>query len=176
MGIKQVVMSCLVLAAGLGANASYAGVDISVGVRLPGARIDVDAAPPPIRYEPVPPPRPGYIWQSGFWRWDDGRYLWMPGTWVVVRSGYTWVPERWEPRGPRWHFEPGRWEPHYARPVEEHWHRAPPPPRYEYRDNRREWEHREWERRRQWEERRAHEWRHDDRREHRDRDRWDHHR
>jgi hypothetical protein len=71
---------------------------------------DVQVAPPPPRVEVVPPPRAGYVWAPGYWRWDGYRYVWLDGHWVRERSGWHWVPDQWVAVGPRWHFVPGRWE------------------------------------------------------------------
>lgn len=80
-----------------------AAADVNVG-------IDIGIAPPPPRVEIVPGPRPGFIWASGYWRWEGRRHIWVKGHWMRARPGYYWVAERWEPRGGRHHFEPGHWE------------------------------------------------------------------
>lgn len=73
-------------------------------------------APPPPRYEVVPGPRAGYVWQPGFWEWRDHRHYWRRGHWVRERPGYVWYPSRWERRGERWVLERGRWHrEHHAR-------------------------------------------------------------
>jgi len=68
------------------------------------------AAPPPIRVEPMPPPRVGYVWAPGFWEWRGHEHVWVAGRWVGERRGYHWIPDRWEQRGPHWHHERGHWE------------------------------------------------------------------
>ena len=75
-----------------------------------GVVVDIDVAPPPIRVEPVPPPRVGYVWAPGFWEWRGHEHVWVGGRWVGERHGYHWVPDRWEQRGPHWHHERGHWE------------------------------------------------------------------
>jgi hypothetical protein len=72
--------------------------------------IYLDVAPPAPRYEVVPAPRRGYVWQPGFWDWRDGRHHWRKGHWVRERSGMYWHPNRWEQRDGRWYFERGRWD------------------------------------------------------------------
>jgi len=67
------------------------------------------SAPPPVRYEAVPAPRTGYVWDRGHWRWDRGRYVWVPGHWQRVRVGYAWRPGHWARRGPNWVWVPGHW-------------------------------------------------------------------
>jgi hypothetical protein len=73
-------------------------------------RVDIDIAPPPPRAEPIPPPRPGYVWAPGHWYWDGRRHVWRPGRWLHERQGYRWVPDVWIPKGERWHYVPGHWE------------------------------------------------------------------
>ena len=75
------------------------------------ARVDffVNVAPPPPRVEVVPPPRPGYVWAPGYWRWHGHRYVWVRGYWLHGRHGRHWVPAHWVQNGPRWHYVPGYW-------------------------------------------------------------------
>jgi len=75
-----------------------------------GANIIIEIAPPPARAEVVPPPRSGYVWAPGYWRWEGKRHVWVPGRWMAERPGYYWVPERWVSKNGRHQFEPGRWE------------------------------------------------------------------
>ena len=71
-------------------------------------------APPAPRYEPVPPPREGYTWAPGHWRWDGQRHVWRSGHWMGHRRGYHWVPDQWVDVDPgprrRYRFVPGHWE------------------------------------------------------------------
>ncbi|WP_206951548.1 YXWGXW repeat-containing protein [Trinickia acidisoli] len=66
-------------------------------------------APPPVRYEAVPAPRTGYVWDRGHWRWQGGQYAWVPGHWERVHVGYHWVTGHWARRGPNWVWVQGRW-------------------------------------------------------------------
>ena len=77
-----------------------------------GARVefDVNVAPPPDRVEPAPPPRAGYTWEPGYWRYDNDRYAWAEGHWVQNREGHHYRPHHWEHRGDKWHFEAGHWD------------------------------------------------------------------
>jgi len=77
-----------------------------------GARtyVDVNIAPPSPRYESAPPPRYGYVWAHGYWRWNGHRYVWTSGHWMRERYGYRWRPHHWVARNGRWSFEEGRWE------------------------------------------------------------------
>jgi hypothetical protein len=66
-------------------------------------------APPPPRAEPMPPPRAGYAWDPGHWRWAGGRYVWVGGHWQTGRVGYRWVPGHWVAHGPNWQWVPAHW-------------------------------------------------------------------
>ena len=72
--------------------------------------IYVDAAPPAARYEVVPAPRAGFVWQPGYWQWTNHRHVWHKGYWVRERHGYYWHPSRWEERNGRYHFVQGKWD------------------------------------------------------------------
>jgi hypothetical protein len=67
------------------------------------------SAPPPVRYEAMPAPRHGFVWDQGHWRWDHGRYVWVPGHWQRERVGYHWVPGHWVAHGPNYHWVEGHW-------------------------------------------------------------------
>ena len=69
----------------------------------------LDVAPPAPRYEVVPPPRAGYVWQPGYWDWRGDRHNWRKGYWVRERPGYYWHPSRWESVDGRWVMRPGGW-------------------------------------------------------------------
>ena len=85
----------------------------SIGVLpLPAAAqlsVYLDVAPPAPRYEVVPAPRAGYVWQPGFWEWRGDRHYWRKGYWVRERPGYYWHPSRWESDNGRWVMRPGGW-------------------------------------------------------------------
>lgn len=85
----------------------------SIGFAIPaGADVGIylDVAPPPPRYEVVPAPRAGFVWQPGVWMWRDGHHRWVSGHWVRERHGMYWHPDRWEQRDGRWAFQRGRWD------------------------------------------------------------------
>jgi hypothetical protein len=69
----------------------------------------VRVAPPPVRVEPVPAARPGWVWTGGYWRWSGRRYVWVPGAWVGARPGYVYRPARWAAAGGGWVFVPAGW-------------------------------------------------------------------
>ncbi|WP_374729594.1 hypothetical protein [Caballeronia choica] len=73
------------------------------------AVIIAPSAPPPMRFEPVPPPRPGYGWDGGHWRWEGGRYVWAPGHWQPVHAGYRWMPGHWVQTAHGWRWIDGHW-------------------------------------------------------------------
>lgn len=80
-------------------------------VRYSEEAIEVDSAPPPVRHEPLPPPRgiawvwvPGrWVWRGGAWVWFGGRYVqrprrsarWVVGYWRRGARGWVWVPGHW---------------------------------------------------------------------------------
>lgn len=68
-------------------------------------------APPPMREERMPGPRPGWEWAPGHWQWRHGQYVWVDGRWMRERRGMHWVADRWErrPNG-RWELVAGHWE------------------------------------------------------------------
>lgn len=100
----------LALLAGLGltvAGAMYAPpatAQVSVGIGM-------GVAPPPPRFERVPPMRRGYVWAPGYWRWDRyaHRHVWAGGHWVRARPGYRYLPARWVHSGSNWRFQQGYW-------------------------------------------------------------------
>ena len=76
-------------------------VDVSVGI-----------APPPLPVYVQPPcPVDGYLWQPGYWAYDDpDGYYWVPGVWVSPPDpGYLWTPDYWGYEGGAYGFHPGYW-------------------------------------------------------------------
>lgn len=86
-----------------------AGAVLAPAIASAGVSVGIEVAPPPIRVEPIPDPRPGYVWASGYWAWRDHAHVWIPGRWVGVRRGYHWVPDHWVQRGTYWHHVHGHW-------------------------------------------------------------------
>ena len=88
-------------------------IDNRTGAVNLGALI-VDLAPPPPRGEPMPAPRPGFVWAPGHWTWAGNQYVWAAGRWEQVRAGQRFVPERWERYTEggreRWRFQASRWD------------------------------------------------------------------
>ena len=100
MRLRRVAL-CLLIAgmAGLGGTASQAA----------SVAVEIGVAPPPPRVVAVPPPRYGYVWVPGYWRWSGHHHVWVNGYWVRERPGYHWIPAHWTHVGPRWQFVPGHW-------------------------------------------------------------------
>lgn len=82
----------------------------AVAPAFSGVGIDIEIAPPAPRVVAVPPPRPGFVWAPGYYRWDGHRHVWVDGHFIRERRGFHWVPEHWDERHGRYHFEPGHWE------------------------------------------------------------------
>ena len=75
-----------------------------------GADIDIAIAPPAPKIIVAPPPRVGFVWAPGYWRWDGGQHVWVDGRWMRERHNFHWVPEHWdEGRHGHYHFVPGHW-------------------------------------------------------------------
>ena len=71
--------------------------------------VAVDTRPPPLRVVEVPPPRRGYVWVPGYWRWSGREHVWVEGYFVRERRGWHWEPAHWDERQGRWYFTPGLW-------------------------------------------------------------------
>lgn len=76
---------------------------------LGAGHLEVRLEPPPPRREPIPAPRPGFVWVPGYWDWRNARHSWVVGHWVPERRGYHWRPHRWISRDGRWYLQPGGW-------------------------------------------------------------------
>jgi hypothetical protein len=84
---------------------------ISIGINIT-ARI----APPalPVYVQPECP-ADGYLWQPGYWAWDNDAedYYWVPGVWVAPPNpGLLWTPAYWGFDGGVYGFHAGYWGPH----------------------------------------------------------------
>jgi hypothetical protein len=72
--------------------------------------IDIDVVPPAPRVIVAPPPRAGFVWAQGYWRWNGHAHVWHDGYWVRERRGYHWVADGWESRNGHYHYNRGHWE------------------------------------------------------------------
>jgi hypothetical protein len=97
-------------------QAALAQIGIGVGIGVGGVSFNVGVAPPPLPvYEQPPIPAYGYIWQPGFWSWDEdvNDYYWVPGTWVQPpRVGLLWTPGYWGWNGGHYGYNTGYWGAH----------------------------------------------------------------
>jgi hypothetical protein len=98
--------------------AVIAGLGLALGsaVYVPPAAareviVQVGVAPPPPRFERVPPPRAGWVWAPGYWAWRGPRagHVWIGGHWERVRRGYVYRPAGWVHYGNGWRFREGYW-------------------------------------------------------------------
>ncbi len=55
-----------------------------------GGRTYVELPPPPPRYEPAPPPRPGWDWTPGYWDYRNNTHVWVGGNWRPHHGGGHW--------------------------------------------------------------------------------------
>lgn len=105
--MRKFALAIAVLAcSGLGLLAMPASAAVNVDW---GVTISSGTPPPPVRYEPMPPPRPEFVWAAGFWRWRDGAYVWIPGRWERARVGYEYAQPEWREGPGGWNFQPGGW-------------------------------------------------------------------
>lgn len=94
------------LAAGIAAALTLSAGQANAQVR---GVIRIGEAPPPVRAEVVPAPRPGYVWAPGYWGWQGHRHVWHRGSWMRARPGYVYSAPTWAEHDGRWEFRQGRW-------------------------------------------------------------------
>ena len=89
-----------------------AAVSLAACVAYPAhaAGIEIEIAPPAPRVVEVPPPRPGFEWAPGYWRYEGHHHVWVDGHWLKGRRGQHWVADRWTPHGNHYRYEKGHWE------------------------------------------------------------------
>jgi hypothetical protein len=75
------------------------------------AQVYVRVRPPaPVYERHGPPPHRGWVWRSGYQRWDGRAYVWTPGGWIAPpRPRAVWVPGHWVQRRRGWVFIEGHW-------------------------------------------------------------------
>jgi hypothetical protein len=93
---------------------ALAQIGIGVGVGGIGVGVSVRVAPPPLPVYVQPPiPAPGYLWNPGYWAWNDTDYYWVPGTWAEPPAvGLLWTPPYWGFAGGLYGFHAGYWGAH----------------------------------------------------------------
>mgnify|MGYP002713019086 CR=1 FL=1 len=69
----------------------------------------VSTRPPPLRHVHHVAVRPGYVWASGYWRWNGHRHVWVDGRWLPARPGYVYLAPHWRSVRHGWRFVPGHW-------------------------------------------------------------------
>ncbi|MDR3742110.1 MAG: YXWGXW repeat-containing protein [Terracidiphilus sp.] len=96
--MKKFLIAAVLASALLPAASSFGQVVIRVG------------PPAPIVEHPAPRPGAGYVWVSGYHRWDGQRYVWVPGRWDrPPRPRARWVPAHYAHRRGGWVFIEGHW-------------------------------------------------------------------
>jgi hypothetical protein len=78
------------------ASSSWAGVYVHIG-------------PPAVRIE-THEPRHGYVWQSGYWRWQGNKHQWTNGHYAREKQGQRWTDGRWDHDDRGYVWVNGRWE------------------------------------------------------------------
>lgn len=96
----------LVCALSFAVSATYAQLSVGVSVRIGPPALPVYVQPPC--------PVDGYMWQPGYWAYnDDDGYYWVPGVWVAPPDpGLYWTPCYWGFAGGVYGFHAGYWGPH----------------------------------------------------------------
>ena len=74
-------------------------------------RMLVNAPPPEVKESmPSTPPKEGYVWSSGYWKWNGKSYSWVEGDWIqTVDPVKKWIDPTWSREGEKWFFTPGHW-------------------------------------------------------------------
>jgi hypothetical protein len=73
------------------------------------AVVDIEVAPPEPRVVVAPPPRPGFVWAPGYYRYDGHHHVWTDGHFIRERPGFHWEADRWVHHEGRYRYEPGHW-------------------------------------------------------------------
>ncbi len=92
------------------ATAVVASLSAPLAKADPHWAIGINIGPPPVRYEPVPVPRAGYVWVPGIWEWRGNHHVWVSGHYLRERRHHHYQPSHWSERGGRWYYSPGRWD------------------------------------------------------------------
>lgn len=90
---------------------TYASLSLAFIAPAFAADIIVETMPPAAQVETVPAARTGYVWATGYHKWENGQYVWVPGRWVEAQVHSRWVPDTWQKIDDRrWRFVAGHWE------------------------------------------------------------------
>jgi hypothetical protein len=100
---RKSLIAAVLIAAGAAAMTAPAVAQVNVD-------LVIGNAPPPLRYEPIPTARHGYIWAPGYWSWNGRRHVWVGGSWVAERPGYVYMQPQWVEQGGRWYYQSSRWD------------------------------------------------------------------
>jgi hypothetical protein len=117
--LKGVIMKRILCTAALIAATGGALIPLQANAQV-GVSVVIGNRPPPVRYEPVPPPRAGYIWAPGYWNWDGRRHIWAGGHWEQVHNYREYRPAQWRHGQRGWELDRGGW---YDRPGRHHYNR-----------------------------------------------------
>lgn len=108
--MKNIAKACLFIMAVMLLAVTKINAQVSVGVG-----ISATIGPPPLPVYVQPPcPVEGYLWEPGYWAYDDadGDYYWVPGVWVAPPDfGLLWTPCYWGYSGNVYVFHEGYWGP-----------------------------------------------------------------
>lgn len=121
--MKRILLAAAVLMTGVAAL-----LPLQANAQV-GMTLSVGNAPPPERYEIIPPPRYGYEWVRGFWDWNGREHVWVPGYWVEAREGYFFDAPHWFFDSGYWRLERGGWRPGPPHGHGSNWNNHRPPPR-----------------------------------------------
>ena len=97
------IVRALVMAAFVWGFGHSAQAQVNLGVVI-------GVAPPVAIVEPPPPPRVGFVWAPGFWRWDGHRHDWQAGHWEAEREGEDYIAPEWVEAPGGWRFVPEHWK------------------------------------------------------------------
>lgn len=103
-------MKKLAVALSVGAASLLSLGAVAIPTAAQAQAIVIQTAPPPPRFERVPPPRRGYVWSPGHWEWRGGRHAWVGGVWMRERPGYAYRAPEWRQVDGRWQYASPRWD------------------------------------------------------------------
>ncbi|HTE42768.1 MAG TPA: YXWGXW repeat-containing protein [Steroidobacteraceae bacterium] len=101
MNFRKSILASLCVTA-LGALAAPSIASAEVGIYF-------NVAPPAMRYERTPAPRPGYMWAPGYWDIRGHEHVWRGGHWERSRRGYHYAQPQWTQHNNRWELQRGSW-------------------------------------------------------------------